>query len=48
MFEAQMLITTGVKELVRYKFSVGNISDVGTVWALFRMLSPVWFDAVKA
>ena len=40
--------TTGLKELVRYKFSVGNTSDVGTVWALFRMLNPVWFDAVKA
>ncbi len=40
--------TTGFKELVRYKFSVSNTSDVGTVWALFRMLSPVWFDAVKA
>ena len=36
----------GIKELVRYKFSVtgGTASD----WFLFRMLPPVWFDAVKA
>ena len=40
--------TTGFKDLVRYKFSLGNTSDVGTAWVLFRMLSPVWFDAVQA
>ena len=39
--------STGFKELVRYKFTLTNNSDVGTVWALFRMLTPVWFDAVR-
>ena len=35
-----------LKELVRYRFSVtGNAQ---TDWILFRMLSPVWFDSVKA
>ena len=40
--------STGFKDLVRYKFSISNTSDMGTVWVLFRMLPPVWFDAVKA
>lgn len=32
-------------EMVRYKFTVtGSAGD----WILFRMLPPVWFDAVKA
>ena len=35
----------GVKELVRYKFTVsGNAAD----WTLFRMLPAVWFDSVPA
>ena len=25
--------------------TVANTSDMGRVWALFRMLPPVWFDA---
>ena len=36
---------TGVKELVRYKFTyTGGLEGDG--WVLFRMLDPVWFDAV--
>lgn len=37
-------VSTGLKELVRYKFSLANTASG---WALFRMLPPVWFDAVK-
>ncbi len=37
-----------VKELVRYKFTISAIGMEATGWALFRILSPVWFDAVKA
>ncbi len=37
--------TAGLKELVRYKFTVANTSDMGRGWALFRMLPPVWFNA---
>lgn len=33
-----------ILELVRYKFT---ISDSAGKWVLFRMLPPVWFDAVK-
>jgi hypothetical protein len=38
--------TATLKELVRYRFKVTGavVSD----WVLFRMLSPVWFDSVKA
>lgn len=39
--------TTGLKELVRYKFAVANTLDLGTVWVLFRMLTPVWFNGVR-
>ena len=35
--------STGLKDMVRYKFSLAG----STGWALFRMLPPVWFDAVK-
>jgi hypothetical protein len=35
-----------LKELVRYKFTVS--SETAGQWILFRMLSPVWFDDVKA
>jgi len=35
----------GLEELVRYQFTVTG--SAGT-WILLRMLSPVWFDAVKA
>jgi hypothetical protein len=35
---------TGLNELVRYGFECsGSTGD----WALFRALSPVWFDSVK-
>lgn len=38
----------GFKELVRYQFTLANVSDEGgEVWSLFRMLPPVWFDDVK-
>jgi len=38
--------TAALKELVRYRFKVTGalVSD----WVLFRMLSPVWFNSVKA
>lgn len=36
---------SSLKELVRYEFTVGDASGE---WVLFRMLNPVWFDAVKA
>lgn len=39
--------STGLKELVRYKVAVANTADLGTVWVLFRMLQPVWFNAVR-
>jgi hypothetical protein len=35
----------GVKELVRYRFLLENPSAAGDR-VLFRMLNPVWFDAV--
>lgn len=35
------------KELVRYKFSIGGTS-MDLRWAAFRMLTPVWYDAVEA
>jgi hypothetical protein len=39
----------GLKELVRYRFTCTVQSGFGaTSSALFRMLSPVWFDAVTA
>jgi hypothetical protein len=34
---------SSLKELVRYKFVAGGSANE---WVLFRMLSPVWFDAV--
>ncbi len=37
-----------LKQLVRYKFTISAGGMEVTGWALFRMLSPVWFDAVKA
>ena len=36
---------TGLWEMIRYRFE--SESDVAG-WVLFRMLSPVWFDAVNA
>ena len=38
--------TSGLKELVRYRFESRAATAAGSV--LFRMLSPVWFDAVLA
>jgi hypothetical protein len=38
----------GFKELVRYKFTLSGVSTTNTSWATFRMLSPVWYDAVSA
>ncbi|MEE9394024.1 MAG: hypothetical protein V3W41_16105 [Planctomycetota bacterium] len=37
---------TGMKELVRYKYSFKGA--VPGDWVLFRILPPVWFDDVKA
>ena len=39
-------ITAGFEELVRYKFTLSNASGSGTNWAVFRMLSPMWYDKV--
>ena len=36
----------GFKQLVRYQFSLSATG--GTAYATFRMLSPIWFDNVKA
>lgn len=36
-----------LKEMVRYRFTV-SATTFQQEWAMFRMLSPVWFDAVKA
>ena len=35
----------GLKELIRYKFTLTS-TDGGLARVLFRMLPPVWFDAV--
>jgi hypothetical protein len=40
-------VFTGLEELVRYRFRV-SATTLGQEWALFRMLSPVWFDTVCA
>ncbi|MGE0143367.1 MAG: hypothetical protein AB7I19_17555 [Planctomycetota bacterium] len=34
-----------LKELVRYRFTISGTSGA---WVAFRMLPPVWFDAVQA
>lgn len=36
----------GFEQLVRYQFKLEATS--GTAYATFRMLSPIWFDNVKA
>jgi len=38
---------SGLKEMVRYKFVFGATGGTDAR-ALFRMLPPVWFDAVQA
>jgi len=35
-----------VNELVRYQFDLSTMGSGD--WVLFRMLDPVWYDAVKA
>lgn len=35
---------SSLKELVRYQFTVQDAQG----WVLFRTLSPVWYDSVKA
>jgi hypothetical protein len=37
---------SGLKELVRYKFIATG--EAATDWVIFRVLAPVWFDAVTA
>lgn len=40
--------TSGLKEMVRYRFTVVCEDEVpGLGWILFRMLPPVWFDSLK-
>lgn len=39
--------TAGLKEMVRYKYTVQSTGTGATDWVLFRMLSPVWFNTVK-
>ncbi len=41
-------LTNGFKELVRYKFTLQFSGGSGVNWAIFRMLAPIWYDAVKA
>jgi hypothetical protein len=41
-------ITAGFKELVRYKFTLALSSGSGQNWAIFRMLPPIWYDAVAS
>ena len=38
----------GVNELVRYEFSYNTTGNASTDYVLFRMLDPVWYDAVNA
>jgi hypothetical protein len=42
-------IASGLKELVRYKFTVLPSTESGTDgdWCLFRVLDPTWFDAAS-
>lgn len=40
-------ITAGFKELVRYKITLQLSTGSGVNWTIFRMLPPVWYDAVK-
>lgn len=42
------VLKQGVVELVRYQFNVVADASNTLGWVLFRMLSPVWFDSVKA
>lgn len=39
---------TGLREMVRYKFTVQSELPDTASWVLFRMLPPVWFDTVDA
>ena len=42
-------VTAGFKELVRYKYTLTTTDSPATtttMWAVFRMLSPVWYDKV--
>lgn len=39
--------TTGLKELVRYQFVVKADSNGTLGFVAFRMLPPIWFDAVS-
>ena len=40
--------SANLKELVRYKFTASPKSGASPGFVLFRMLAPVWFDAVDA
>lgn len=39
---------SGLEDMVRYRFELRGATGSGGDWVLFRMLSPVWFDAVEA
>jgi hypothetical protein len=41
-------VTTGLKELVRYKFTLEHSTGSGTNFAIFKMRQPQWFDALTA
>ena len=40
-------LTPGLEDLCRYKFTFAK-NDGNSDFVLFRMLAPVWFDAVSA
>ena len=40
--------TAALRELVRYKYTIQSTGSGAGDWTLFRMLTPIWFDTVKA
>lgn len=49
VWRAQKDVTTGFKELIRYKFTLATTTTPAattTMWATYRMLAPVWYDKV--
>lgn len=44
LIKVMPIANLGLRELVRYKYT---IADIDSDWVLFRMLDPVWYDAVR-